>query len=170
MDFLVIVTDDTSASGFGLSSSGETVWLENITGSIADSATFPALLVDQSYGRIPDGGDWQILDTISRGFSNSTPTGIKDESLSITDYKLNQNYPNPFNPSTTISFSIPVQGNVSLKIYDVLGKEVVTLVDEMKSAGSYQITFDATQLASGMYFYRLDTKNFSEVKKMILIK
>ena len=168
--FLVIVTDDTSASGFGLSSSGETVWLENITGSIADSVTFSALTVAQSYGRIPDGGVWQIMDTITRGFSNGIPTGIKDESLSITDYKLNQNYPNPFNPSTTISFSIPAQGDVSLKIYDVLGKEVVTLVDEMKSAGSYQITFDATQLASGMYFYRLDTKNFSEVKKMILLK
>ena len=60
--------------------------------------------------------------------------------------------------------------DVSLKIYDVLGKEVVTLVDEMKGAGNYQITFDAAQLASGMYFYRLDTKNFSEVKKMILLK
>ena len=168
--FLVVVTDDTSESAFGLSSSGEQVWLENTSGLIADSTTFPALTVDQSYGRIPDGGDWQIMDTISRGFSNSTPTGIKDEALSITDYKLNQNYPNPFNPSTTISFSIPVQGNVSLKIYDVLGKEVVTLVDEMKGAGNYQITFDAAQLASGMYFYRLDTKNFSEVKKMILLK
>ena len=69
--FLVIVTDDTSESGFGLSSSGETVWLENTSGSIADSVTFPALTVDQSYGRIPDGGDWQILDTITRGISNN---------------------------------------------------------------------------------------------------
>ena len=126
--------------------------------------------MDQSYGRIPDGGVWQIMDTITRGISNTSPTGIFDESLSITDYKLNQNYPNPFNPSTTISFSIPVQGNVSLKIYDLLGKEVVTLVDELKSAGNYQITFDAAQLASGMYFYKLEASNFSQTKKMILLK
>ncbi len=168
--FLVIVTDDTSASGFGLSNSGEKVWLENTSGLIADSVTFSALTVDQSYGRIPDGGVWQIMDTITRGISNTSPTGIFDESLSITDYKLNQNYPNPFNPSTTISFSIPVQGNVSLKIYDLLGKEVVTLVDELKSAGNYQITFDAAQLASGMYFYKLEASNFSQTKKMILLK
>ncbi len=168
--FLVIVTDDTSASGFGLSSSGETVWLENITGSIADSVTFPALTVDQSYGRVPDGGVWQIMDTITRGASNSSPTGITEEPLSITEFKLDQNYPNPFNPTTTISFQLPIASQVTLKIYDLLGKEVVTLVDEMKNAGSYRFNFDASQLASGMYFYRLDTKNFSQVRKMILLK
>ncbi|MBK7631732.1 MAG: CotH kinase family protein [Ignavibacteriales bacterium] len=168
--FLVIVTDDTSASGFGLSSSGEKVWLENSLGLIADSVTFPALTVDQSSGRIPDGGVWQTLDTITRGASNSSPTGISEEPLSITEFKLDQNYPNPFNPTTTISFQLPVSSQVTLKIYDLLGKEIVTLVDEMKNAGSYQFNFDASQLASGMYFYRLDTKNFSQVRKMILLK
>ena len=168
--FWVIVTDDTSSSGFGLSSSGEKVWLENSTGLIVDSVIFPALTVDQSYGRIPDGGVWQILDTLSRGVSNGSPTGIEDENLSITNYMLNQNYPNPFNPTTTISFQLPIASQVTLKIYDILGKEVATLVDEMKKAGNYQVKFDATQLASGMYFYRLDTKNFSQVRKMILMK
>ena len=69
--FLVMVTDDTSESAFGLSSSGEKVWLENTSGLIVDSTTFPALTVAQSYGRIPDGGNWQTLDIITRGISNS---------------------------------------------------------------------------------------------------
>jgi hypothetical protein len=168
--FLVILTDDTSSSGFGLSSSGEKVWLENTTGLIVDSVTFPLLTVDQSYGRIPDGSVWQILDTITRGISNTSPTGIKDESFSLTEYKLNQNYPNPFNPATTISFQLPITSQVTLKVYDLIGKEVVTLVDEMKNAGNYQVNFDATQFASGMYFYRLETNNFSQVRKMILLK
>ena len=165
-----MVTDDTSDSAFGLSSSGEKVWLEDTSGLIADSVTFPALTVDQSYGRVPDGGVWQIMDTITRGFSNSSTTGINDETLSIIDYKLNQNYPNPFNPTTTISFQLPVTSYVTLKVYDILGNEISSLVDETKSPGSYSISFDGSTLASGMYLYRLYAGNYSQVRKMVLLK
>ena len=83
---------------------------------------------------------------------------------------LNQNYPNPFNPTTTISFSIPSSAFTSLKVYDILGNEVATLVNEEKPAGEYDITFDASALTSGVYLYRLNVGNISEMKKMILMK
>ncbi len=87
------------------------------------------------------------------------------------DYKLYQNYPNPFNPTTTINYSVPVAaGNVTLKIYDLLGREVASLVNENLSSGNYQVKFDASSLVSGFYFYRLQAGSFSETKKMLLVK
>jgi len=86
------------------------------------------------------------------------------------EYFLSQNYPNPFNPITTIVFSIPEEGSVSLVIYDVLGNEVATLVDEYKPAGTYEITWNAKNLPSGVYFYHLKTESFFQTKKMILMK
>jgi hypothetical protein len=85
-------------------------------------------------------------------------------------YSLSQNYPNPFNPSTTISFSIPKAGFVTLKVYNVLGEEVKSLVNHQLSAGSYDFDFDASDLSSGMYFYTIRTGDFSETKKMMLVK
>lgn len=87
-----------------------------------------------------------------------------------TDYSLSQNYPNPFNPSTVIEFSIPKTSDVSLIIYDVLGKEITNLVNESKSAGVYKVNFDASKLSSGIYFYNLETEDFSLAKKMLLVK
>ncbi len=85
-------------------------------------------------------------------------------------YVLNQNYPNPFNPVTKINYALPKSGLVTLKIYDVLGREVMTLVNEMKSAGNYSIDFNGTNLSSGIYFYSLKSGDFTAVKKMTLIK
>jgi hypothetical protein len=89
-------------------------------------------------------------------------------------YSLNQNYPNPFNPSTKISWQAPVSGWQTLKVYDVLGNEVATLVDEYKNAGSYEVEFKSTagsrQLANGVYFYQLKAGDYLETKKMILLK
>ncbi len=85
-------------------------------------------------------------------------------------YSLEQNYPNPFNPSTTIKFSIPQDGMVSLKVYNILGAEVASLVDEVKSVGTYNVRFDASNLASGIYLYKLVTPNFIQTKKMLLVK
>jgi hypothetical protein len=97
--------------------------------------------------------------------------GVDDESNSVpNNFAVEQNYPNPFNPSTTIMYSIPQEGNVTLKIYNTLGQEVITLVNEYKSAGRYQISFDASKLTSGVYFYRVNSGNNSLVKKMMLIK
>ncbi|OQY72977.1 MAG: hypothetical protein B6D44_08670 [Ignavibacteriales bacterium UTCHB2] len=83
---------------------------------------------------------------------------------------LNQNYPNPFNPSTIISWQSPVGSHQTLKIYDVLGNEVATLVDEYKPAGSYEVEWDASKYSSGVYFYKLQVGSFSEIKKMMLLR
>jgi hypothetical protein len=85
-------------------------------------------------------------------------------------YSLSQNYPNPFNPVTKINFALPKQGFVSLKIYDVLGREVRTLVNEVKSVGTYSVDFNASEFASGVYFYKMETDGFSDIKRMMLIK
>jgi hypothetical protein len=85
-------------------------------------------------------------------------------------YALNQNYPNPFNPTTTITFALPKAENVKLVVYDILGKEVRTLVNEFRQAGNYEVPFDASGFSSGVYFYRLETPNFTETKKMLLVK
>jgi hypothetical protein len=85
-------------------------------------------------------------------------------------YSLNQNYPNPFNPVTNIKFSIPVAGNVKLVIFDILGREVKTLLNDVKPAGNYVVDFNAAELSSGAYFYRLESGNFVETKKMLLVK
>jgi len=95
---------------------------------------------------------------------------VEDDNVLPNEYMLEQNYPNPFNPSTKIKFEIPDQGFVSLKVYDVLGNEITTLVDEEKPAGEYEVEFDGKGLSSGMYFYTLNAGNYIETKKMILIK
>ena len=84
--------------------------------------------------------------------------------------RLEQNYPNPFNPITKITYSIPQLSHIILNVYDVLGNEISSLVNEEKSVGSYEIEFDATELTSGIYFYKLQTGSFVESKKMILLK
>jgi hypothetical protein len=83
---------------------------------------------------------------------------------------LEQNYPNPFNPTTSISYSIPKAGNVRLTVFDVLGRDVAVLVNEFKTAGSYTIGFNASELSSGVYFYRIEAGDFKDVKKMTLVK
>ena len=94
----------------------------------------------------------------------------KDPNPIPTEFKLEQNFPNPFNPSTKISWQSPVSGWQTLKIFDVLGKEVAKLVDEYRDAGNYDIEFKATQLPSGIYFYQLKVGNFIETRKMLLLK
>ncbi|MBK9332396.1 MAG: T9SS type A sorting domain-containing protein [Ignavibacteria bacterium] len=96
--------------------------------------------------------------------SNEVNVGIP------TKFDLSQNYPNPFNPSTSINFDLPVDGKVSLKIYDLTGKEVMTLVNEVRSAGYYSVNFNASNLSSGAYFYILSADNFTATKKMMLLK
>ena len=98
------------------------------------------------------------------------PVGVENEGQPVTDYALTQNYPNPFNPSTQIKFAIKEAGFVTLKVYDVLGKEVATLVKGDFTAGSYNVSFDASGLASGIYFYRLESGSFVQTNKMMLLK
>ena len=88
----------------------------------------------------------------------------------LSEFRLNQNYPNPFNPSTKISWQSPVAGYQTLKVYDVLGNEIITLVNEYQAAGSYEVNWNASNYPSGVYFYRLHTGTFTETKKMLLLK
>jgi hypothetical protein len=111
------------------------------------------------------------LDSALVRYNNYLTTVLKgNESFSPLSYKLNQNYPNPFNPSTIISFSIPVQEKVSLKVYNILGMEISTLLNGVQTVGNHSIRFDAKNLPSGIYFYELRTGNFRDVRKMILLK
>ena len=98
-------------------------------------------------------------------------TSVDNNNNSIpTDYSLEQNYPNPFNPATIIKYSIPKAGSVMIKVYDDLGKEVATLLNEYKSAGSYEVKFAAKKFSSGVYFYRLTAGDFVQTKRMIILK
>jgi hypothetical protein len=86
------------------------------------------------------------------------------------DFSLAQNYPNPFNPLTNVDFQLPISSHVNLRIFDLLGREVAVLADEVRKAGSYHVSWDAAKMPSGMYVYRLTAGNFVSVRKMILTK
>ncbi len=103
--------------------------------------------------------------------AGGSPTGITNGRIdAVTEFKVYQNYPNPFNPSTTISWYSPVDGQQVVKIYNAIGSELVTLMDEYKPSGTYKVNFDGKSLSSGIYFYRIQTGSYSDVKKMILLK
>ncbi len=105
------------------------------------------------------------------GGSAEPQTDIKEQELIIPrHFILMQNYPNPFNPTTTITFSLPKQQHVTLMIYNLLGREVQTLIDEQRQAGMHTVRFDASELSSAIYFYRLQTGDYSESKRMVLLK
>ncbi len=108
--------------------------------------------------------------TIMNLTASTEPSAVNDQINSLNEFRLMQNYPNPFNPSTTISYNIAKRANVSLKIYNITGKEVATLVNGEKEPGSYRVNFNAEKLSSGIYFYKISAGNFSSVRKMILIK
>ena len=98
------------------------------------------------------------------------PVGVQKEQLSSNSFYLHNNYPNPFNPYTKIKYFIPALSFVTIKVFDLLGKEVATLVNEEKAAGEYEIEFDGKGLSSGMYYYKLTVNDFSQTKKMILLR
>ena len=111
---------------------------------------------------------------IAKSFYNSNfsviPTDINQLPEMVSDFELNQNFPNPFNPTTTISWQSAFAGHQTLKVYDVLGNEVATLVNEFRNAGSYEVDFNASKLSSGVYFYQMTAGNLIQTKKMILIR
>ncbi len=114
-------------------------------------------------------GNVQIT-SISLSILPGTTDAIEEKNTSPQNFTLSQNYPNPFNPNTIINYSLEKSSQVSLKVYDALGNEVAALVDEFKPAGYYEVNFNASRLSSGIYFYKLTAGNFSEVKKMTLLR
>jgi len=111
-----------------------------------------------------------VYQSATISYDELSVTDVQNEISIPSELKLEQNYPNPFNPSTTISWQSPIGSHQTLKVFDLLGSEVAILVDEEKPAGSYEISFDASDLPSGTYFYQLQIGNFVETKKMLIIK
>ncbi len=105
-----------------------------------------------------------------RWLMDGVAVGVKDNQNSISTFNLQQNYPNPFNPTTKIKYSIPEASLVSLKVYDILGNEVASLVNQEKQAGTYEVQFNATSLSSGVYLYKIKSGSFVQTKKMIVLK
>ncbi|QQS36602.1 MAG: T9SS type A sorting domain-containing protein [Ignavibacteriales bacterium] len=130
-----------------------------LTGTVGEAVT--GIISGSSYRNTS--GFWSV-------YSQITVTGIDDKETIPSSFRMEQNYPNPFNPSTKIRFSVPEKSSVSLKVYDVLGNEVAELVNEDKEAGWYDISFDASGFASGVYIYRVIAGNFISTKKMLMIK
>ena len=129
-------------------------------------ATFAGINSDSEVILATSSGAWRIPKT-----SIVTSVGLSDPELQPVRVELMQNYPNPFNPSTKISFSIPRSEQVTLVIYDLVGKEVARLVNgENMNAGVHTIEFNASTLASGVYIYRIEAGTFTDSKKMMLIK
>jgi hypothetical protein len=102
--------------------------------------------------------------------TNDTPVGVVNNQNSPSEYSLKQNYPNPFNPSTQIDYAIQQDGFVNITVFDVLGREAAVLVNKYAKSGKYSVTFDASSLSSGIYFYKITSGSFSETRKMILQK
>lgn len=171
---------------FGFNSSGESVRLYDNNLMLIDSLKFDNKFPwpEEADGQGPtlslkNPGDNNLLPVSweasanngTPGGANGSTTGIDDPGNSLpVSYSLSQNYPNPFNPSTTINYSIAKSGYTEIKIYNILGREVKTLVNEIAAAGNHKIVFNASGLASGVYFYRIKSGDFVSTKKLILLK
>ena len=113
---------------------------------------------------------FQVLPGFWNAYYQDVIVSVEDEDVIPTVFKLEQNYPNPFNPSTIIKFAVPERSNVSIKIYDILGSELLTLVNEELESGLYEKVFNANGYSSGMYIYRMQAGEYISTKKMLLIK
>ena len=188
-DFKII--NDTASLSFVASHPQNylSVKLEITGGSITTLAE-QTMLPDQLNGNrlvanLPENQSWSFNDSLKFTIKDSLTgyylsgaipldtiaTDISEQHVaSVKDFKLYQNYPNPFNPSTIIKYQIPQSGYVTLKVYDILGKEVESLVNKMMNVGTYEIKFDGSNLTNGIYFYQLKMNNYNVTKKMILLK
>ena len=173
--------DGNTDAFFSILENPNQIWLNNGNGNFQDSGLRMGdnTRTRGSYlGDLDDDGDQDIFVGIYEQVSNevwfnSSVTTIDDEAfegMTPNSIQLLQNFPNPFNPSTKISWQSPVGSMQTLKVYNVLGKEVATLVDDYRTAGKYEIDFDATMLPGGIYFYQLKAGLFRQTKKMILLK
>ncbi len=153
-----------SNGGIFLSTDNGTSWSAVNTGLTNTNISSLAVSETDLFAGTNGSGTWR------RPLSDMI-TAVKDSKSDIpTTFSLSQNYPNPFNPTTTISFSLPSRSFVSLKVFDVLGRELSTIVSEELQAGTYNRQWNAVNMASGVYFYRIESGTFEAVKKMMLLK
>lgn len=155
----------TSGGGVFIFKSSNRTWIP-VNEGLGDLGVYSLAAANgELYAGTGSSGVWK------RPIAEMVLDGIKNVKTNMPfGYRLYQNYPNPFNPTTTITYTIPKDGMVTLKIYDVLGREVETLVSEVEKMGRYEATFDGSRLASGVYFYRLTAPGIMQVKKMLLLK
>jgi hypothetical protein len=177
LGYLIVWADDGAGqtglhASWKLSASGEQICLSNPDLTVVDSVTFGMQATNHSLSRVPNGTGPFVQAQVTFNAPNSLISNVGEETTDAipTEYALEQNYPNPFNPTTTIHFQLPVKSHVTLKVYNVLGKEVASLVDGTEESGYKSVLFDASQLASGIYFYRLQAGNFVATKKLVLMR
>lgn len=177
-EILVLWNSDDGVDGSGIESTTIFMSVDNGPYTFAGSSSNDSLFVKMvsgthtySFYGLSKDNVGNVEATMPEVVMASGTTSVKpfDDTIPVK-YSLEQNFPNPFNPSTTIAFSIPETGNVSLKIYNLLGQEVVTLVNEELKAGNYKTLWYAQSISSGIYFYRLETNNFTQTKKLLLLK
>jgi photosystem II stability/assembly factor-like uncharacterized protein len=162
----VYVTSQVGAAGcVEQSTDGGATWSQMNTSAIISLNDISVILTGTVISGYAIGTDGSVISLVS------DMTGIDPNNNSVpTSYKLEQNYPNPFNPTTNIRYSLPKASNVTVKIFDILGHEVMTVVNGYQNAGNYVETVNASSLASGVYFYTIKANNFTETKKMSLVK
>jgi len=179
--FLIIWCDNDDEQGdnhtnFKLSGNGEFIGLINPDGeTIIDSLTFAEQIADISYGRYPDGSEiWQLMNP-TPGITNTQELRSNVNLIIPSQYTVYQNYPNPFNPVTTLRYDLPENGLVNITIYDMLGREVKTLINQTQDAGYRSIIWDATNdygkpVSAGIYLYQIQAGEYMQTKKMVLLK
>lgn len=164
----ISVFDTTNSTTGNLHTVGGT-YVDNILKDDTVWVTFAYIAGDDFEG-LKTNAERAIEIARDAGWINAIPTEVADTDMLPKDYSLSQNYPNPFNPSTKISYSIPKQSYVSIKVFDVLGREVATLLNREQPIGNYEVAYDASTLTSGVYFYRIQAGDFVDTKKMILLR
>jgi hypothetical protein len=173
-EFIVVWADmDTCHPGihalFELSGNGDAIVLYNKNLSIVDSITFGVQTRNMTMARIPDGTGPFVLSRPSMGIPN-VRTSVGTPPFLPWEVSLAQNYPNPFNPTTAIRYQLPAASKTKICVCNLLGQVVATLVEGYQEAGTHTVQFDAGNLSSGVYFYRLDTGGFSATRRMVLVR
>ena len=165
-----VTATETNNSGFSLERSRDEQNFKEAVYKKGKGTTTTSNIYNYIDEAVGSGVYYYRLKQIDHNGSFKYLSVIKVDIGAPKQFSLEQNYPNPFNPSTSIKFNLPERGVVNLAVFDVLGREVEVLINETKEAGAYEITFDAKNLTSGIYFYQLKTNLFSKTNKMILAR